>query len=198
MRDEFYVVLKSNNSSGYFPENHASSFTALLPHELQISGSWNVALVEVQYPQTCMHLRHGHDKNRPNVRREIGSLHGIYTNIEDFIGKINKLDSIKDRLLFTLDHGRFVEIQKICKGDTCYELMLSENIRFILGDDSKYKIYIDDETKYRFHSPASLDNGSISILSVYSDVCMPYIVGNSQSPLLDQDTYQCKKLNFRQ
>ena len=63
MKDEFYTVLSSNDSSKYFSENNPSNFTVHLPYELQIQGTWKVALVEVQYPQTLLHISQSIEEN---------------------------------------------------------------------------------------------------------------------------------------
>ena len=40
MKDEFYTVLSSNDSSKYVPENNPSNFTVHLPYELQFQSTW--------------------------------------------------------------------------------------------------------------------------------------------------------------
>ncbi|KAJ8677963.1 hypothetical protein QAD02_013750 [Eretmocerus hayati] len=148
--------------------------------EPELSNCWREGVLDA-----------GRDMNQPDVRRGIGSLHGISSSVEDFIVEINELDTVQSRLPLAIDHERSVGIQKLCRGDTCYEVNSSGRIRFILGDDSGYRTYIDDQTKCRSHSPASLDDGSISILSVDSDVCISYIVGNLQSQVLLGDLLIC-------
>ena len=56
MRDQFYVVLPSNSSMQYFPENTTTYFVTKLSKEVQLHGDWVVALTEIQIPLTFQHL----------------------------------------------------------------------------------------------------------------------------------------------
>ena len=61
---------------------------------------------------------------------------------------------------------------------------MSKHIRNILGLISEKNIYVDNKNQFTFPYPASLNNGLPSALYVYTDICEPYITGDSQSPLL--------------
>ena len=49
---DFYLTLPSNNSMEYYPENTLAQFTSRLPIAINLSGDWEVGLVEIQYPTT--------------------------------------------------------------------------------------------------------------------------------------------------
>ena len=50
MSSEVYIYLSSSAFQNYFPKNKAASFTALLPETLHFEDSWEVALIQIQYP----------------------------------------------------------------------------------------------------------------------------------------------------
>jgi len=56
MRDNFYVVLPSNSSASYFPDNTTTHFITRLPHQLRLQGEWGVSLTDIQIPMTFLHL----------------------------------------------------------------------------------------------------------------------------------------------
>ena len=49
----FYLTLPSNSSMDYHPENTLTNFVTRLPTVIDLEGSWEVALMEIQYPHTC-------------------------------------------------------------------------------------------------------------------------------------------------
>jgi len=57
--DQFLLVLPSNSSMRYFPNNKTSSFITELPQSLHLHGEWEVALSEIQFPNTFFHIRRG-------------------------------------------------------------------------------------------------------------------------------------------
>jgi len=56
MRDNFYVVLPSNSSASYFPDNTTTHFITRLPHQLRLQGEWGVSLTDIQIPMTFLHF----------------------------------------------------------------------------------------------------------------------------------------------
>jgi hypothetical protein len=49
---DFYLHLISDASLNYFPSNVISEFTTKLPHEVDLPGSWQVALCNIAYQKT--------------------------------------------------------------------------------------------------------------------------------------------------
>src|SRR6188508_1851137 len=47
----FYLTLPSNSSSKYFPSNTLTHFVTKLHNDVTLSGEWEVALVDIMYPQ---------------------------------------------------------------------------------------------------------------------------------------------------
>lgn len=64
MKDQFYLVLPSNSSMKYYPENTVTHYITQLPKTLKMPGEWVVALTEIQFPRTFLHLDDSKDSNR--------------------------------------------------------------------------------------------------------------------------------------
>ena len=45
-----YIYLKSRDSLDIYPDNVLSDFCVKLPEAIELKGSWELALVEIQYP----------------------------------------------------------------------------------------------------------------------------------------------------
>ena len=48
--EEFMLTLPSNASTKYYPSNKPNSYKVLLPATLDLEGTWEVAIVNIQYP----------------------------------------------------------------------------------------------------------------------------------------------------
>ena len=59
MESEFYVMLPSNSSLEYFPNNKTSNFVTKLSRTLQLDGEWEVGLAEIDYPHTWYSIHKG-------------------------------------------------------------------------------------------------------------------------------------------
>ena len=66
---EFTKNLVSNASMTKFPENTLSHFTTLLPQQLNLSGFWEVALVEIAWPAAIQNITYGRFKYRVAVEK---------------------------------------------------------------------------------------------------------------------------------
>jgi len=54
--DDFYLVLPSNSSMLFFPENTTSCYTTHLQCKIRLHGECSVALAEVHIPCTIMQV----------------------------------------------------------------------------------------------------------------------------------------------
>ena len=59
MESEFYVMLPSNSSMQYFPDNKTFNFVTKLSRTLQLDGEWEVGLAEIDYPHTWYNICEG-------------------------------------------------------------------------------------------------------------------------------------------
>ena len=48
----FYLTLPSDASMNVFPNNTLTSYITRLPRPIELTGRWEVGLVEIQYPHT--------------------------------------------------------------------------------------------------------------------------------------------------
>ncbi|KAI8477990.1 hypothetical protein Bbelb_442810 [Branchiostoma belcheri] len=59
MANSFYVTLPSDGSMDIFPENTVTNYRTKLAHPIELSGEWEVGLVEIQYPHSWLNVREG-------------------------------------------------------------------------------------------------------------------------------------------
>jgi len=73
---DFHIVLPSNGSPTVYKENKTSNFKIQLPERLDLHGHWQVALLEINYPNTCFNVQHGenwiklYEDTRPTSTQE--------------------------------------------------------------------------------------------------------------------------------
>ena len=204
MRDQFYMVLSSNNSTHVFPENTAAHFTNQLPQNICLHGEWCVALCEIQIPHTFQHISFNSDdgmvsmktiKPRTNeLRNNIEEEEeytvcyispGIYEDMESLLQEINSLFNIKNHLQFKIQRGGFIEIERTCASECdeyFHSLVLSPKLLKILGIDENNLQQIRGKVIGEKH--AALINALPPIIRVYSEICEPYITGDVHTPLL--------------
>lgn len=56
---DFYMVLPSNASPDVYEDNKTSNFKTQLSKRIELHGDWQVALLEVHYPNTLTHIQQG-------------------------------------------------------------------------------------------------------------------------------------------
>ena len=54
--EEFILKLPINASIKYYPNKKHNSYQVLLPATLDVEGTWEVAMVNIQYPFNCPNL----------------------------------------------------------------------------------------------------------------------------------------------
>ena len=62
MTNEFCVVLPSNSSMAQFSENRTTHFVTQLPRQIRFSGTWRVALIEIQISMNFQHVSNDDDE----------------------------------------------------------------------------------------------------------------------------------------
>jgi hypothetical protein len=53
MTDSFHIILPSNSSMGSFPNNSVANYVTQLFNPITLEGSWEMALMEIHFPNTC-------------------------------------------------------------------------------------------------------------------------------------------------
>ena len=96
--DEFNLVLPSNSSLLYFPDNVKLWYSTYLPRESRLNGGVrSVGLVDVHIPNTVKHIEDSKEwywiDGHENEHFEIKS--GIYDKLNDLVNSINEAPEIK-------------------------------------------------------------------------------------------------------
>lgn len=195
--DDFYLVLPSNSSMIYFPNNTTTRFTTQLSREIRLSGDWSVGLLEIHIPSTILHIKPedaeftvGTSDSPIQAKRAFPA--GVYASIEDLAEAINKV--LKHTALVPAgDIKGFYTVERICScKSTEHVNTFSDKVRRVFGfeafDESRQ---VGDRlgivvTTYpvRGDRPASLSRAIPNQFYVYTDLCTPYTVGDIQAPLL--------------
>ena len=55
--EDFYMVLPSNSSMTYFPENTTCCFTTHLQREIKLHDEWLMGLVKIYIPCSIVHFQ---------------------------------------------------------------------------------------------------------------------------------------------
>ena len=93
---QFYLVLPSNSSTKYFPNNTLTEYTTHLAKEIGLQGEWEVGLAEIQYPHAWYnitdsdehHFSFSSDDGANWVNCRIDS--GLYLTVEALLEAIQK------------------------------------------------------------------------------------------------------------
>ena len=96
--DDFYLVLPSNSSLLYFPDNVTSCYSTYLPREIRLNGGgWSVGLVDVHIPNTVEHIEDSEAWYRIDgyENEHIGINCDIYDHLKDLVNLINKAPEIR-------------------------------------------------------------------------------------------------------
>ena len=158
------MVLPSNSSAKYFPENTTSSFNTKLPHRVKLEGQWEVSLSEIQFPYNFFHIRdregitfhyYGYDPDsnarddpdiileRPRklyIDLEIEA--GVYYDIQDLIDAINaKCEKQRTHVKFARDitaGGKIVAELTYSEGDCSLDhyIHFSGKLERVFGFDT--------------------------------------------------------------
>ena len=206
---DFYLNLPSNTftSQQFKRQNTTSHFRVRLPHDIRLTGKWEVALVELQYPYSWN-----------NVSDDLGS-NDLQNNQLMFVNQAQKhaftvniwpayYESV-DQLIRAIAEEKDQEVKnnayliekgvsaaerqsilemfnfdvdyirkRVCFDSDGYTAFLSDKLQYMLG----YKHNIVPPGKYAEYAPDM--RAGIDALYVYCDLCEPQIVGDTQEPLL--------------
>lgn len=202
MKNEFYIVLPSNSSMKYYPDNTTTRYTTRLPQCMSLNGQWLVSLAEIHIPMTILHVPLEGDKNFINIVTNVVNPStkavvdfredrvcvppGVYRDIDSLLVSINEIPCLAGHLKF--HHGRngYVTASRICTAceNIEHSFYLSSVINKVLGFTHSSGIVVKEDVECIGQRPANLTNGIPNMLFVYTDICEPYITGDVQTPLL--------------
>ena len=165
-------------------------FTTHLPHAIQLEGSWEVGLAEIQYPHNWYNVKKQNAKKDVCVKvkapaAEVVEAHlddGLYEDPQKFISELDvKVADI------TLTAGSATPVFRY--GDTSQratidvpeatKVELSKPLQNMLGMEQCEL----DEGHHVGNKPVDLHDGFYSMY-VYCDLLEPRIVGDAKVPLL--------------
>lgn len=199
--DDFYLVLPSNSSMKYFPNNTTTQYTTQLSREIRLSGDWHVGLLEIHIPSTILHFKPKDTAfyvclNESRLDRYTFPA-GVYNSIEELALAVNK--DLKHMILKPTEKMLgFYTLERTCEcKDIEHMVFFSDKIRRVFGFETLTnflnlgrRVGIAVPTKpVRADRPASLSRAIPNQLYVYTDLCTPYTVGDVQAPLLRVVTF---------
>ena len=98
--DLFTIELVSNASAQLFPDNTLSSFTNLLPEQLNLEGQWEVGISEIFYPSMYQNVTEENfmfsDRKFSNLSEFYYLEPGLYPSIADIVEAMNTFIQEKD------------------------------------------------------------------------------------------------------
>ena len=183
---QFYFHLPSNSSLDKFPNKTVSEYRVGLPETISLTGEWEVALTEINYPHTWNNV-HGNfwiwfylRKRKQGRMWEILTVpSGHCSSIEDMLQTMNELvnneELFKDDVKLsynTLTRKVTVQLQnntEIYLGDVGYVLGFSPEITFSNTTTAERE--------------ADLEHG-FNDLFIYCDILQSQYVGDALVPLL--------------
>lgn len=201
---DFTIVLPSNSSLSFFPNNTTTNFSTRLPREVELNGKWLVALSELHFPCTTLHLRREDTLlSPPTAAKPHYFKHGTYKSLESLIQEINESLSNYhnkqgcEKLHYDENGGfvthRFYFINPL--NHECESSVFSEPLKRILGYDQNYSRFLHG-WKHVAEQPASLARAVPDQLFVYSNLCEQSIVGDTHAPLLRIVNINAKEFSF--
>lgn len=189
--DDFYLVLPSNSSALYYPDNATCCYTTYLPREIHLQGDrWSVALVEIHIPNTVEHLEDSETSYTVDgfADEKYNLKPGVYQNLSDFVDMVNEAPGVRGHHAFVPSPFRqgFYMMKRTCNCDSPHTIMFHDKINRILGFDDGFALTTNKIENNTFGGAyhASLSNAIPDQMFIYCDICLPNFVGDTQAPLL--------------
>ena len=180
---QFYVTLPCNSSIKYYPDNKLSSYTTKLHTPLNLSGEWEVSLVECIYPRTWYNISGDtckvYYKGKHEPQLEIVKIPpGYYETVEEILYEFRK--TLPPHIL---EHVQmYVKSQSrkfVINCSNGVEIKFNERLSRMLGFEESNLIR---KTTYGSF-PVDVHKG-FSTFYVYTDIVQSQYVGDAHAPLL--------------
>lgn len=190
----FYLVLPSNSSFAYYPENTVAHYVTRLPQDISISGEWEVGLEEIQYTHNWSSFKEDEawmaysEDGGGAILTAIGSRKslpsGYYAHkgdiLEGILDTLAEVKNLRRKLKMTWDPKTNVIFMKVADGFT---FTPNAYLRRILGFPETTGNETFGEGTY-YSSGKDYLNQSLTALYVYCDIVQPRVVGDSMVSLL--------------
>lgn len=192
---EFYAFLPSNACPELYPDNKTSHYKIQLSQRLDLSGKWQVALVQAHYPNTIAQVAESENEiifcHRDGRRESFYVKTGYYSNVKDFVYALHEaLTPVESKLD---GHGRssVVEVtpENYIMFHPCTNLRFAAST-FSFSPRLAMQLGLAHPGPYPSQSelcgsnPIDMSLGVPPLLFVYVDKISDQIVGNCRAPLL--------------
>lgn len=190
----------------YFPDNTTTHFTTQLSREIALNGQWSVGLAEIHIPCTMIHLQRDETKIQwtPCGEKVPVSEHipyGLYKNHEELTTCINNIQGLRKAGIQFVNARKAngytaidSEKPELCGNQIVSILGMSNKVRRILGfniipaedwetAEGSYLRFVRGVQR-ESQMPSCVARGLPEQLFIYTDLCVPYTVGDTQSALL--------------
>lgn len=196
---DFFVVLPSNSSAIYFPNNKPQSYKVKLVRPISLQGNWEVALAEIFYQRTWKNVKstgselttspHQYiDVATPDsnwtflipVRIRSGHYRMPQTLIMEINDAMNRMKDLENNVKFVYDEiSNHCRIE--CSKDYRFQTPAGEELRKLLGFtvEDLVKPGLVKTAKY----PVDIQRG-FHTMYIYTDIISPVLVGDAFVPLL--------------
>lgn len=195
MKNDFYMVLPSDNSMMYYPDNTVACFTTQLPEDIRLEGKWLVAATEFIFPYTFSNVPESViiSAVKPDFTGNLIMDRGFYKEPALFLETLNSLIEKTD-VRFVLKKNGYVlceTLEDVAKG-TNVAFEASESLCNILGYPNSIHITTGTQGEQPFNLHANMPRE----LFVYSDICEPSIVGDVHAGLLTKVNVNISKFDY--
>ena len=184
--DQFYLVLPSNSSLNYFPQNSLASYITKLAQPLELPGRWEAGLSEIQFKKSWFNVREGEQwiyyRRGP---RDMFNAHqipiGHYSTIQELIGTIQSvIDEVDSNRNVILSYDGIMNRVRIAVKNGG-AISMKDDLATMLGCESPLPSPITTSLSTPYSPDVQL---GIYSLYVYSDLLEAQAVGDSRVPLL--------------
>lgn len=177
----------------YYKHNTLSDFTTRLPNSIELTGDWEVGLVEIHYPHNWYNVptekrkrsfmissKSINDPDGPEGRYMFDISEGYYPNISHLLFDIAR--RANEAMIHTGNKIRLkhdtVRRKVVMESDQPCTLIVPAHIRRMLGME-----LVSFDANYS-KATEVVDLDPVDSLYVYCDVVEPRVVGDTQVPLL--------------
>lgn len=196
MEQNFIINLVSNASMQVFPTNTMARFTTLLPQKIELTGEWEVAVLEVSWPAKVKNITNASftlsrfDNNTPSRPMHNQTIpEGYYPTIDTLVEKLLKtvyqknenfpvswkIDPVSEKLKMVFT-GQKPEDQFIM-------LFKSEDLSNTLGIRDTICCTLGNNRAVEGTYPVDIQGGRHTIF-LYCDLIQNEILGDVQTALL--------------
>ena len=181
-RNDFYVVLPSNASMDFYPNNTPQTYRIKFPQPISLRGNWEVALAGIQYQKTWYNVNddmkliwHVGDEPVNIITIRSGDYATPTYLINKITSKIKKKGGAVDFLYNHLKNKCVIQVPEATS------IAMHQPLMQILGftPDQLNGVDLKIVAKY----PVDINNGFNSIY-VYTDIIEAMTVGDASVPLL--------------